>query len=90
MKSNRTFVQDPGNGFFYSCAFLVAVTSECRVKKAVCKIWTGTLANSADPDQTSQNAASDQDLHCLLKLRKFKVKQNRLESPFRTIFPAYT
>ena len=25
-----------------------------------------TLANSADPDQTPQYAASDQDLHCLL------------------------
>ena len=25
----------------------------------------GQLANSADPDQTSQNAASDQGLHCL-------------------------
>ena len=24
-----------------------------------------TLANVADPDQTPQNAASDQDLHCL-------------------------
>ena len=26
----------------------------------------GTKANSADPDQTPQNAASDQGLHCLL------------------------
>ena len=35
-------------------------------------IWTGafgTFANSADPDQTPQNAASDQGLHCLLKVR---------------------
>ena len=28
----------------------------------------GTLANSADPDQTPENAASDKGLHCLLKL----------------------
>ena len=28
------------------------------------------MANSADPDQISQNAASDQDLHCLLKLQE--------------------
>ena len=27
------------------------------------------MANSADPDQTPQNAASDQGLHCLLKLQ---------------------
>ena len=25
----------------------------------------GTLANSMDPDQTPQNAVSDQGLHCL-------------------------
>ena len=28
--------------------------------------FCGTLANSAKPDQTHQNAASDQVLHCLL------------------------
>ena len=27
---------------------LVTVTSECRIKRAICKTWTGTLANSAD------------------------------------------
>ena len=31
-----------------------------------------TFANSADPDQTPQNAASDQRLHRLLKLQKVK------------------
>ena len=30
----------------------------------------GTFASSVDPDQTLQNAASDQVLHCLLKLQK--------------------
>ena len=30
------------------------------------KIVFGTYANSADPDQTPQNAAPDQGLHCLL------------------------
>ena len=29
----------------------------------------GTLSNSLDPDQTLQHAASDQGLHCLLKLQ---------------------
>ena len=28
--------------------------------------FCGTYANSADPDQTPQNAVSDQGLHCLL------------------------
>ena len=35
-----------------------------------CKTWTGTfgtLANRADPDLTTQNAASDQGLHCLFE-----------------------
>ena len=54
----------------YSRASLVAVTSAWRVKRVICKTWTGTRANSADPDQTPQNAASDQDLHCLLKLQE--------------------
>ena len=39
----------------------------------ICKTRTGTfetLANSADLDQTLQNAASDQGLHNLLKLEE--------------------
>ena len=31
-----------------SRATLVAVTSECRVKRVICKTWTGILANSAE------------------------------------------
>ena len=58
----------------YSRAVFVAVTSECRVKRVICKTWTETLAKSADTDQTPQNAASDQGLHYLLKLRKLRVK----------------
>ena len=46
------------------------VTSECHVKMVICKTLTGTLANSADPDQTPQNTVSDQSLHCLLKLQE--------------------
>ena len=50
----------------YSRAVLVAVTSECCVNRVICKTWTEALVNSADPDQTPQNAASDQGLHCSL------------------------
>ena len=35
----------------------------CRTLKAL--PINGTLANSVDPDQTPQTAASDQGLHCL-------------------------
>ena len=56
----------------YSRANLVVVISECRVKRVICKTWTGTLANSADPDQTPQNAAYDQVLHCFLELQEIK------------------
>ena len=56
----------------YSRAILVALTSECRVQRAISKTWTGTLANSADPDQTPQNKESDHGLHCLLKLQEIK------------------
>ena len=55
----------------YSHAILV-ITSECSVKKFMCKTWTRTLANSADPDQMPQNAASNQGLHFLLKLQEVK------------------
>ena len=34
--------------------------------------WTGTLANSADQDQTPHNAVFEQGLHCLLKLQEVK------------------
>ena len=47
------------HGCTYSRAILVAVTLEC---------WSetfGTLANSADPDQTPQNAGTKQGLHYL-------------------------
>ena len=56
----------------YSHAILVAETAECSVKMAICKTWTGTLANSADPDQMPQKVASDQGLHCLLKLQEIE------------------
>ena len=66
----------------YDRAILVAVTSECRVKRIICKTWIGTWGNSADPDQTP----SDQGLHCLLKLRKLRVKRNGLKSQIRPHF----
>ena len=53
-----------------SCTCLVAVMSQCSVKRIICKSMTGILTNSEDPDQTPQNAASDQGLHCLLKLQE--------------------
>ena len=61
----------------YSRAILVAVTSECSVKGVVCKTWTGTLADSADPDQMQQNATSNQDLYCLLKLLEVKSEMKQ-------------
>ena len=56
----------------YSRTILVAMTSEYRIKRVICKTWTVTFANSADPDQTPQKAVSDQSLHCLLKLQEVK------------------
>ena len=56
----------------YNHAILVAVTSECHVKRVISKTWTGTLVNIADPDKTPQIAASDKGLHCLLNLQEVK------------------
>ena len=52
------------------------MTSECGVKRLFVKpgLGAGTLANSADTDQTPQNTASDQGLHCLLILQEVKGK----------------
>ena len=38
--------------------------------RVIRKTWTGALANSADLAKTSQNAVSDQGLHCLLNLHE--------------------
>ena len=88
MKSNRAFVRNPGNDYLQPCFFC---RCDVRVpcKEGICKTWTGTLSNSEEPDQTPQNAASDQGLHCLLKLQENKDNWNSLESMFRTIFQAY-
>ena len=60
----------------YSRSSLVAVTSECCVKRVICKTWTdfstGTLENKTDQDQTPRITASDQGLHCLLKSQEVK------------------
>ena len=73
MESNRA-LDEIQVAIIYSRAILVAVTLKFRVKRVICKTWTGTLANSVDPDQTPQNAASDQGLHCLLELQEVQVK----------------
>ena len=64
----------------YSHTILITVMSEYNAKRVICNTWTGTLANSAEPDQKLQNAASDQGLHCLLKLQEVKgsVKQSEV------------
>ena len=45
----------------YSRAICVTVTSKVPCKEDYLYTWTGTLANSADPDQTELG------LHCLLR-----------------------
>ena len=58
--------------FIYSRAILDTVTSECRLKRVICKTWSGRVANSVDPDQTPQIVASDQGLQCLLEVQDVK------------------
>ena len=71
MKSNRAFYEIHVT-VIYGRAVLVAVTSECLVKRMNCKTCTGTLVSSVDLEQRPQNAASDQGLHCLLNLHEVK------------------
>ena len=60
------------------------------MKRVICKTWTGILKNNADPDQSPRNAASDQGLHCLLKLQEVNSYMKQFKTSLRTIFPAYT
>ena len=73
MNSNRAFVRNPGGGNILSI-YIAARQSECNLKRFICKTRAGILAKIADPDQTPQNAASDQGLQCLFKLQKVKVE----------------
>ena len=65
----------------YSHSIRVPVTSECHVQRVIFKTWTGTLANSADPDQMPQNAASDHGLHCLLTLQEVNPRSGPFSQP---------
>ena len=56
----------------YSRAILVTEATDRRVKRVICKTWTRTLANSAEPVQMPQDAAFDRGLHFLLKLQEVK------------------
>ena len=55
-----------------SCRILIEIASKKKNFKILIlthislAYFRGKLANRADPDQTPQNAASDQGLHCLL------------------------
>ena len=78
----------------YSRAIIIAVRSDCCVKGVICKTRTGCsvgiLANTAAQDQTPQNAASDQGLHCLLKLQEVRGSMQQSLLSVRDIFPSYT
>ena len=39
--------------------------------------YCGIYANSADPAQTPQNVASDQDFHCLRTVCSIKIRKNK-------------
>ena len=45
-------------------------------KKKKKTFMPSVLANSIDPDQTPQNEATDQGLHCLHGVQKFLFKGN--------------
>ena len=71
-------------------SILVAVTSECSVKRFICKTWTGTLANSADQDQMQWKLTSDQVCTVCLNYLKLRVKWNTLKSPRTGPFSQHT
>ena len=72
----------------YSRSILVSVTSECSAKRVSYKTCTGTLANSADPNQTPRNAECGvwSVRTICLNYWKLRVKWKGLKSRF----PTYT
>ena len=81
MKSNRA-LNEIQVTFIHSRADLVALTSECGVKSLD---WD--IGKQCIPDQTPQNAASDQGLHCFLKLQDVKDKMKQFKIPVQDHFP---
>ena len=80
MKSSCAFVQSSAT-VIYSRAIFVAVTSECRVKRVICKTWTGTFENKFRPRSNVCTVC--------LNYRRLSEKMKSLKSPIKTIFPAY-
>ena len=66
------------------CAILVAVMSECRVKSGMRKTWTGTLANSADPDRHLKTRHLIRVCTVCLNYGKLRVKWNSLKTPIKS------
>ena len=50
---------------------LLSLTDEDTLTRLSPASHKGSLANSVDPDQTPQNAASDRGLHCLHLINEF-------------------
>ena len=59
-------------------------------KEVISKTWTGTLANSANPDQTPRKRRLIRVCTVCLNYRKFRIKRNSLKSSFRAISTVYT
>ena len=75
-----------------SVEFFYQYAGSKNVKKRVYPKYSDrqARANFVDPDQTLQNVASDQGLHCLPLLRQFygipAGRENGLFSDFRTSY----
>ena len=70
--------------FIYSRAISVTVTSVGREKRVICKIWTGTLVNSADLDQTRRLIRVRT---VCLNYRKLKVNESVLSHHSGRFYP---
>ena len=66
IKSQAPFVLYTGMALNVQIILHIQACSDLSLLTHLCLAsHKGTLANSVDPDQTLQNAASDQGLHCL-------------------------
>ena len=89
IKSSHRFVRKMQVTYIYSHAVLVTVTSECRVKRVICKPGLGHLGQCRPRSDTTECGIWSVCTVCL-NYRKLRVKWSSLKCPFRTVFPAYT
>ena len=74
----------------FIAALFLSLWPQCRVKRVICKTWTGTLATVQTQIRRRRTRRLIRVCTVCLNYRKLRVKWNNLKSPFMTIFSVFT